>query len=102
MPINSLGLVVEGQRDEVAYPELVKKYLPQAYIKPLITNGPMKNKLLKRLKTFQYDSHAYDKVLVIKDSNGKDPELVRKQLRDEIGHHTFTFSIEYIVVKREL
>lgn len=102
MPISSLGLVVEGQRDEFAIPELIKKCLPQAFIKPLSTNGPMKNKLVRRLKMLEYDSHAYDKVLVIKDSNSSDPESVKKQLINEVGHNTFRFPIEYIVIKREL
>ena len=102
MQTESLGLVVSGESDKAALTQLVRKYSPEARVKALTTNGPCRRKLVQRLKILQYDGEPYDTVLVIDDSDDKNPEAVRSDLQNVVGNITFRFPIHYIVVKQEL
>jgi hypothetical protein len=102
MPISSIGLVVSGETDKLALIEIAKKYLPSGNVQGLTTDGHVKKKLITRLKTFQYSGQIYDRVIIVDDSDGKDPEVERQLLINVVGSKTFPFELRYVVICQEL
>lgn len=102
MPISNLGLLVSGESDKQALTELARKHLPSARINARTVNGPLKGKIVKTLKIFQYDGHNYDRVIVVDDSDGKDPSAKKQRLIDDVGSRTFPFELSYLVIVQEL
>ena len=102
MPISNLGLLVSGPSDKLALTELAQRYNPSAYIRTLTTNGPLRKKVVKHLKMFEFDGHNYDRILVVDDSDNGDPNSKKQLLTDEVGSGKFPFPIYFIIIKQEL
>ena len=90
------GLVVEGPYDVAIYGELIRKVIPSV---STIVSRPAggKTKLASLLRPLLRDlehavhGHPVDKVMVVRDTNGKDARAVEDQMNQRILGQSFTF-----------
>ena len=84
------GLIVEGQRDVVVYPAIIRRIRPD--VERVVTwpcGGvpALREKFVGMLRGFEFD--RIDKALVIRDAGGKDPEAAEAALRDRLARSSF-------------
>lgn len=101
------GIVVEGEYDQAALTEVIKKcYVGEIAIIPRRCGG--KNQLMKRfpglLKSFRYqlqDTHV-DKVFVICDADCEDSDELIGRMRNKIANQNDISEAKFIVIVQEL
>lgn len=102
----NLGLVVEDTRDGNAYEELIRKIRDDIQnITHIPCHGPVSNKYIGWIKYFQWSAvHSVDKVLVIRDSDRRDPAACEDELRVkyEQSHFNATFPVHFHATKTEV
>jgi hypothetical protein len=103
------GLIVEGPYDAAVYEELLRKAVPaiaQLVSRPVGGKTQLLNKLLGFLRDLEHvvNGAPVDKVLVVRDANGKDPAQLEKTLTDRIQGKVFTFphAIQFHAVRRSV
>ncbi|MBI5968627.1 MAG: DUF4276 family protein [Deltaproteobacteria bacterium] len=105
--MGTYGIVIEGQYDEVALTEIIKKcFSMEVEIIPRKCGG--KDKLITRfpayLESFRYEkkgSHV-DKAIVIRDAHGEDPEKIKEIMRGKIEKRNYPFKVKFIIIAQEL
>ncbi len=84
------GIIVEGNYDEAAFIEIIKKCI-SSDIKIISRPCGGRDHLMKsfpvHLKSFRYEKQGshIDKALVIRDADNKDPEDLKKNMEDKIA-----------------
>lgn len=109
MPNFTYGLIVEGPYDVPVYEELIRKIVPTVLaVVPRAPGG--KTKLASNLRSLLFDlEHAIqgrpvDKVIVVRDSNGKNSSQVEGQLAQKAQVQSFSFprGIKFHAVRRSV
>ena len=79
----TIGLIVEGVYDEEAISVLIQRIKGQAE-RPVcrVCGGSVRGKFLRRLRELKYQNP--EKVLVVRDADGKNPDEVIGELESEI------------------
>jgi len=101
------GLVVEGNDDEAAIPELVQKCTPSK-VKVIGRKCGNKVRLMQRfpgfLQEFRYIKGGpnADKALVIRDADNKDPRELISRMQSKLSNRNYRFPVKLLVVVQEL
>lgn len=101
------GIVVEGNYDAAALPELIKKCL-QDDVKIISRVCGDKNKLMNKfpsyLKSFCYEKGGspIDKALVIRDADNKNPSKLLEEMKSKITGRKYSFEVKFIIIVQEL
>jgi hypothetical protein len=104
----NIGIVVEGDTDAEAYPQLIRKIRPDIEeILPISCRGAstLKREFVKWLKYFNwYAPHSIDSALVIMDSDCSDASSWETQLKEIYEHSHFepSFPVHFHATKCEL
>jgi hypothetical protein len=106
----NVGIVVEHERDYVAYDEFIRKIRPdfETLEYPCGDVSTLKREFVAGLKYFQYFApntpHAIGKVFVIRDSDCKDALTCEEELRRtyERSHFVPDFDVQFHATKCEL
>lgn len=105
----NFGLIVEGNRDAAAYPELIKKIRGDAtFASPIPCGGvdSLEQQFVDYLRGFQWGAWPHvDKVLVIRDSDCKDPITREGEMNDILKKSHFAptlFPVHFHATKCEL
>ncbi len=100
------GIIVEGNYDEAAFIEIIKKCI-SSDIKIISRPCGGRDHLMKsfpcHLKSFRYEKQGshIDKALVIRDADNKDPEDLKKNMEGKIADRN-PFEVKFIIVVQEL
>jgi hypothetical protein len=101
------GIVVEGEYDQAALTEIIKKcYADEIAVIPRRCGG--KNQLMKRfpglLKSFRYQMEGthVDKSFVICDADGEDSGELIGRMRDKIANRNDLSEAKLIIIVQEL
>ena len=104
----NIGIVVEGDRDSAAYPELIRKIrddVETVLAEPCGNDVRLMKKFVERLKYFQWGAgHTVNKALVIRDSDCGDPvvwEDKMKRILDQ-SHFVPNFPVHFHATKCEI
>lgn len=100
------GIVIEGSYDQ-ALVEIIKNILQdkkEIISRPCGGKTQLMNTFRVHLESFRFLSHGLhlDKVLVIRDAGGKDPEELLERLREKILGRTYPFEVKFIVIIQNL
>ncbi len=102
-----LGIVVEGDYDAKAIPELIRKCLGNE-VEVIIRAYGGKGNLMKRfpglLESFGYlkQGGPIDKALVICDADNKAPNEMHTMVRERYANRIYPFPVEPVIIVREL
>jgi len=98
MSAGSYGIIVEGDYDLAVYDAIIRKLAsPHVHIKPLVCRG--KTNLMKEfpvlLRAFEHEveGNPVDMALVIRDSDGRNPDEVEAQMRAKIEGRRYPFRL---------
>lgn len=107
MPI--FGLVVEGDYDEAALTELVRKCISgniniDVVARPCGPRGSLNNKFPGFLEEFRYLKQGtyVDKALVIRDADNKDANGLIQEMQGSVQGRSYPFPVKFVVVVQEL
>lgn len=101
------GIVVEGNYDAAALPEIIKKCL-QDDLEIISRVCGDKNKLMNKfpsyLEPFRYEKGGspIDKALVICDADNKNPDELLEKMKSKIAGRDFPFELKFIIIVQEL
>src|SRR6266852_4248781 len=104
----NFGIVVEGNQDSAAYPELIKKIrddIESIFPIPCGGVGTLKKEFINSLKQFKWRApHSIDKALVIMDSDCADAFVWEERLGQiyEQSHFKPTFPVHFHATKCKL
>lgn len=105
--MTTYGVVIEGEYDEAALTEIIKKCLPgKIEIIPRKCGG--KDKLMAKfptyLESFRHEKQGFhvDKAIVIRDAHGKDSEELKERMESKIENRNYPFKVKFIIVVQEL
>ena len=109
MSSGTFGLIVEGPSDKAMYEALIPRiYGTNLSFKTRVCNGVSElNKkfpvFLRNLETV-LQGRPVDKVIVIRDSGGKDPTALEAEMADRIQRMEYTFprGIKFCAVRRTM
>jgi hypothetical protein len=96
-----IGLIVEGPYDEEAVPVLVQRITGSD--EPVICRicaGPVTGRFPRILRELEHRNP--EKVLIIRDAHGRDPQEAARELEREIQNQLPAFPVKFIVVVQEL
>lgn len=109
MPANSYGIVVEGPYDVAILRELIPKILARdvpVISRPCFGKDNLRKNLFAFLKDLQtvMEGRAVEKALVIRDSGGKDPKIIKAELTQKANqrHWTFSHGVHVCIIRREV
>jgi hypothetical protein len=101
------GVVIEGEYDEAALAEIIKKCLSNK-IEIILRRCGGKDRLMRMfpdlLDSFHHEkqgSHV-DKAIVIRDAHGKNPEKLKETMRSKIMNLTYPFDVKFTIIVQEL
>ncbi len=97
------GIVVEGPCDELVLKELLPKCLGancEVESRAWGTSGGVARKFCNSLNEFKYI--GIDKAFVVRDSDGKDPSVLKANMQARIGNRQYPFPVNFIVIVQEL
>lgn len=101
------GIVVEGEYDELALTEMIRKCC-QSEIEIFSRKCGGKKQLIKKfprlLKSFchQKQGSYVDKALVILDADGQDAKKLKEIMTNRIADKNYRFDVKFIVITQEL
>jgi hypothetical protein len=105
--MSTYGIVVEGEYDESALTEIIKKcFSSEIEIIPRKCGG--KDRLMAKfpayLASFRYAKQGsyVDKAIVIRDAHGKDPEELKRIMRGKIAGRNYPFPVKFVIIVQEL
>ena len=101
----TFGLVVEGEYDEAALTELIRKCVAtHTEVVPRLCSGSIMNKFPSMLEEFRRVKQGtyVDKALVIRDANGKDPGEIILRMEGKISNRHYPFPVKLVAIVREL
>jgi hypothetical protein len=104
----NIGIVVEGERDAAAYPELIRKIRDDVgIVLPIVCGNDVKlmDKFVGWLKYFQWHSKAaVDKAIVIRDSDCSGAEIWEKKMNEIFEQSRFipNFPVHFYATKCEI
>lgn len=104
----NIGLVVEGERDSAAYPELIRKIrsdIETVLTEPCGNDVRLMGKFVGWLKHFQWHAgYRVDKALVIRDSDCDDPTAWETKMKLILDKTQFipSFPVHFHATKCEL
>jgi len=104
----NIGIVVEGDRDAAAYPELIRKIRDDVGIvlaEPCGNDVRLMEKFVGWLKYFQWHTEiSVDKAFVIRDSDCSDPAIWETKLGQTLVQSQFvpSFPVHFYATKCEL
>lgn len=99
------GIVVEGVYDESALKELIIKCLGEDIeVISRICGSKELTKFPAFLESFKYEKGGsnVDKAIVIRDAHGKNPEDLKKKMKDKISSRNYPFEVKFMVIVQEL
>jgi hypothetical protein len=109
VPANAYGIVVEGPYDVAVLGELIPRILGRdvrVTPRPCYGKDDLWKNLLIHLKALEYavKGQAVEKALVIRDSGGKDPEIIEQELTRKVQERRWAFShgVHVCIIRREL
>ncbi len=109
MPANSYGIVVEGPYDAAIFPELMRRILGRDVTiipRPCGGKANLKKDLLTFLRDLQsgLQGRAVEKALVIRDSDGKDPQVIEAELTQKVNERRWAFAhgVHVCIIRREM
>jgi hypothetical protein len=104
----NIGIVVEGDRDSAAYPELIRKIRGDVEIVLAEACGndiKLMQKFVGWLKYFQWGAeHSIDKALAIRDSDCSDPIVWESKMEQILAQSHFdpSFPVHFYATKCEI
>jgi hypothetical protein len=105
--MNMYGVVIEGDYDEAALAEMIKR-CSSIDIEIICRVCGGKEKLMLRfpnyLESFRHEkegSHV-DKAIVIRDADGKDPEELKRAMESKIRGRDYPFEVRLNIIVQEL
>jgi len=104
----NIGIVVEGDRDRAAYPELIRKIrddVEEALAKPCGNDIKLMENFVGWLKYFQWHAEiSVDKALVIRDSDCTDPVVWESRMEQILAESHFvpSFQVHFHATKCEI
>ena len=102
------GIVVEGDYDSAALPEIIKKCLSsdiEIIARPCGDKSQLMKKFPGFLEAFRYAKGGapVDKALVIRDADNKNPDELLKKMKSKIaGRNYLDFEVKFIIIVQEL
>lgn len=105
--MTTYGIVIEGNYDEAALIELIKKCLSENIeVMALCCGGKdrLMNKFPVYLDSFRYANkgHNVDKALVVRDADGKDPNELLARMKDNIAGRKYLFEVKFVIIVQAL
>ncbi|MEW6675853.1 MAG: DUF4276 family protein [Nitrospirota bacterium] len=105
--MTTYGIVAEGNYDEAALIELIKKCLSENIeVIPRRCGGKdrLMNKFPAYLESFRYANQGQnvDKALVIRDADAKDPNELLERMKNKIAGRNYPFEVKFIPIVQEL
>jgi len=104
--MNVFGIVVEGPRDAVVYATIIRRIRSDVHVIPRPCGGitALLDRFAGWLKYFQYQQQQIDKVLVIRDAGGKDPQALERDLAERLekSHCDPPFPVHFYAIKSML
>ena len=105
MPV--YGIVIEGNYDEVALTELIKKCLSsdvEIIPRPCGGKDRLMNKFPGFLELFRYANQGghVDKVLVIRDADNKNVAEILERMESKIGGRIYPFEVKFVIIVQAL
>jgi uncharacterized protein DUF4276 len=96
-----IGIIVEGDYDREVISVLIQRITEQAE-PPVsrICGGPVVGRFPRKLRELKYQNP--EKVLIIRDAHGKDPQEAARELQTEIQNQLPEFPVKFVVVVQEL
>ena len=104
----NIGIVVEGERDRAAYPELIRKIRDDVEIvlaEPCGNDIKLMEKFVRWLKHFQWHAEiSVNKALIIRDSDCSDPVLWETKMARILAQSRFvpSFPVHFYATKCEI
>jgi hypothetical protein len=104
----NIGIVVEGERDRAAYPELIRKIRDDVEIvlaEPCGNDVRLMNQFVGWLKHFQWHAEiSVNKAFVIRDSDCSDPVVWETKMRQILAQSQFvpSFPVHFYATKCEI
>jgi hypothetical protein len=104
----NIGIVVEGERDRAAYPELIRKIRDDVGIvlaEPCGNDVKLMDRFVGWLKYFQWHAQiSVNKALVIRDSDCSDPVVWETKMRQILEASRFvpSFPVHFHATKCEI
>ena len=106
---NSYGLIVEGEKDACVFKEFVGRLNganPQVRVRSCGGIPALKKNFPTFLRELEsiLEGRPVDKALVIRDSDGKDPQQQEADLRQILGNRMFAFpdGVHFFVVRQQM
>jgi hypothetical protein len=108
MSATSYGIIAEGFYDAAVYSTIVRRLNPGTHIRVLDCNG--KDQLRKKfpglLRRFEYEveNGPVEMAIVIRDSDGKNPEEIEASMRSAIEgrHYPFRLDVRFHAVRNAM
>jgi hypothetical protein len=104
----NIGIIVEGDRDGAAYPELIRKIRDDVEVvlaEPCGNDIKLMEKFVGWLKYFQWGAeHSIDKALVIRDSDCSEPVAWESRMSQILAQSHFVpdFPVHFYATKCEV
>ena len=105
--MTTYGIVIEGEYDEAALTEIIKKCI-SSEIEIIPRKCGAKDRLMRMfsgfLESFRREKQGsdVDKAIVIRDSHGKNPDELKEKMRNKITNRNYSFDVKFIVIVQEL
>jgi hypothetical protein len=104
----NIGIVVEGERDGAAYPELIRKIrndVQTVLVEPCGNDVKLMRGFVGWLKHFQWHAEtSVNKALVIRDSDCSDPDIWETKMRQILVESRFvpSFPVHFYATRCEI
>jgi hypothetical protein len=103
----TIGIIVEGPSDAVAFPELIRKCIGddiEVIARPCNSKSQLISKFLGILEEFRRVKQGMpvDIALIIRDADNKEPHALVTAMREKYINRTYPFSATPVIIVQEL
>lgn len=96
--MSTIGLILEGEYDAAVIPVLIKRFAKHTRVEKRICRGTVTGKFRGLIEEL-HRLHRIDKILVVSDADGRDPEEIVRTFRARgIRGHSFA-AIPIVIVE---
>lgn len=108
---DAYGIIVEGNDDKAALPEMISKCLSDSIsdnMKVIVRLCGNKSDLMKKFSGFLEEFRRVnqglhvDKALVIRDADSRNPDELLSEMRNKIKDKPYPFEVKFIAIVQEL